>query len=410
MIDIFDKSECSGCGACVQRCPKKCIHFVSDSEGFWYPSVNKSECVDCGLCSKACHELHPYSERKPLKVFATYTENEEVRINSSSGGIFTVLTEKVLGLGGVVFGASFDHTWNVIIKSVENKEGLSDLRGSKYIQSSTEETYREAERKLKQGQMVLYSGTPCQIAGLYHYLNKEYPNLLTADFSCHGVPSPLVWSEYLNEIIECPKGIAGKNMVSTSLKVKPVITGISFRDKSTGWKKYGFVIRGKSADKADKNLVLPSDNSQEQILLHETHDKNIFMRAFLSDMISRPSCYACKATHGRSMSDFTLADYWRINQILPDMDDDKGTSLLLVNTEKALKFMTGLDIIIEETSYEDAYSRNKGLRHSIKPHPNRRRFFNQYSKNLGGISYLINKNLKISFLRKIVIKLKLVIQ
>ena len=410
MIDIIDKSECSGCGACAQRCPKKCIQLVSDNEGFKYPFVNISECVNCGLCTKACHELHPYSERMPLKVFATYTENEEIRNNSSSGGIFSVLAEKVLGLGGVVFGASFDKSWNVIIKYVETKEGLSNIRGSKYVQSSTERTYKEAESLLKQGRMVFYSGTPCQIAGLYHYLNKNYPNLLTADFSCHGVPSPLIWRKYLDEIEECPKGIAGKNLVLSSLKEKPVITGISFRDKSTGWKKYGFVIRGKSAEKADKNMVLSSDKSEDKLLLHETHDKNIYMRAFLSDMISRPSCYACKATHGRSKSDFTLADYWRINQILPDMDDDKGTSLLLVNTEKALEFMTGLDIIIKETSYADAYSRNKGLRHCIKPHPNRRRFFNQYYKNLGGIFYLINKNLKITFLQKIALKLKSIIQ
>ena len=246
MINIEDKKKCCGCSACVQRCPKQCISLQEDEEGFLYPQVDKKICVNCGLCEKVCPVLNPVKARKPQVVFAARAIDEKVRLESSSGGVFTVLAELVIERGGVVFGAKFNEKWEVVHAYTESKEGLSAFRGSKYVQSKIENSYKQAESFLKAGREVLFSGTPCQIAGLKLYLRKEYTNLLTVDFVCHGVPSPMVWKDYLEEKIR-PLGVVGKNMVSSlSLKDMPVITGISFRDKRNGWKKYGFAVRRSS--------------------------------------------------------------------------------------------------------------------------------------------------------------------
>lgn len=192
MIEIKDKKDCCGCSACVQKCPKQCISLKEDNEGFLYPEVDKSMCINCGLCEKVCPVLHQGESRKPLKVYAAKNQDEEIRRQSSSGGIFTLLAEKTIQDGGVVFGARFDEHWEVKHDYTETIEGLAAFRGSKYVQSRMEDNYRKAEMFLKQGRKVLFSGTPCQVAGLKRFLRKYYGNLLTIDMVCHGVPSPLV--------------------------------------------------------------------------------------------------------------------------------------------------------------------------------------------------------------------------
>lgn len=367
MIHILDKHNCCGCAACVQACPKQCISFNEDEQGFRYPLVDESLCIDCGLCEKVCPVIHQADAKKPLKVFAAQNPNEEIRLKSSSGGIFTMLAESVIDEGGVVFGAQFDRNWEVEHAYTESKEGLAAFRGSKYLQSRTGETYKQARDFLKAGRKVLYSGTSCQIAGLKKFLRKEYENLIMVDVVCHGAPSPLVWRTYLDEFKKCPKGIAGKNSVCSSLNEMPVITGISFRDKSTGWKKYGFVLRGKSASKADKNTVLSSVNTEEkhEVLLHETFSKNLFMQVFLKNLCLRPSCSACPAKSGKCGSDITLADYWGIDNYYPNWDDDKGTSLVLVNTVKGLFVFNRVGVKCISTSYEEGVAGNPCLEHSV---------------------------------------------
>ena len=367
MIHILDKHNCCGCAACVQACPKQCISFNEDEQGFRYPLVDESLCIDCGLCEKVCPVIHQADSKKPLKVFAAQNPNEEIRLKSSSGGIFTMLAESVIDEGGVVFGAQFDKNWEVEHAYTESKEGLAAFRGSKYLQSRTGETYKQARDFLKAGRKVLYSGTSCQIAGLKKFLRKEYDNLITVDVVCHGAPSPLVWRTYLDDFKKCPKGTAGKNTVCLSLNETPVITGISFRDKSTGWKKYGFVLRGKSAFKADKNTVLSSVNTEEKhdVLLHETLDKNLFMKIFLKNLCLRPSCSACPAKSGKCGSDITLADYWGIENHHPEWDDDKGTSLVLVNSEKGTSLFNNLATKNIITTYEEGFSGNPSIEHSI---------------------------------------------
>ena len=193
MIEITEKYLCCGCAACVQRCPKQCIILHEDHEGFLYPKVDTDNCIDCALCEKVCPILNEGSNRKPLKVYAAINKDEKIRLESSSGGIFTLLAEQTIGEDGVVFGARFDENWQVRLDYTETIEGIAVFRGSKYVQARTENTYQQAEFFLREGRKVLFAGTPCQIAGLKKFLRKEYDNLLAVDFVCHGVPSPKVW-------------------------------------------------------------------------------------------------------------------------------------------------------------------------------------------------------------------------
>lgn len=364
MIEIVEKKDCCGCGACEQRCPKQCITMQEDHEGFLYPLVDLATCNDCGLCEKVCPVLHQGEPRKPLHVYAAKNKDEQMRKESSSGGIFTLLAEAILAEGGVVFGARFNDKWEVIHDYTETIEGLANFRGSKYVQSKVGETFKQTEMFLKEGRKVLYSGTPCQVAGLKRYLRKEYDNLLAVDFVCHGVPSPKVFRLYLEEIIN-KLAQKGKNSVS-SLLSSPVITDISFRDKSCGWKKYGFVLRlSDPVQGADKNTVSFS----------ETLDKNIFMRGFLRDLYLRPSCHACPSKTFKSGSDITIADYWGIANCFPVFDDDKGVSLVLVNSIVGRGHFNKLNIDLIDTTYAQALSGNPSIENSAKMHRNRGVFF-----------------------------------
>lgn len=403
MIQITDKSLCCGCAACVQRCPKQCITLHEDHEGFLYPKVDADACIDCGLCEKVCPILNEGNKRRPLKVYAAINKNEKIRLESSSGGIFTMLAEQTIGEGGVVFGARFDENWQVCLDYTETIEGIAAFRGSKYVQARTENTYQQAERFLKEGRKVLFTGTPCQIAGLKKYLRKEYDNLLAVDFVCHGVPSPKVWRKYLQELL-ASKG--EKDTVSFSPNPSSVsegyasIASISFRNKALGWKRYSFVLR--------RNLTKATAEGEENsVSFSDIHKENIFMRAFLSDMISRPSCYQCHCKEGKSRADITIADFWGIGNISPDMDDDKGTSLIILQTEKGEQVFFALDIVKKEQTYEEAESFNPGLKSVCCPHPKREKYFFRFDK--ADFDTLINKMLRKScFVRlKLSIKCKL---
>lgn len=380
MIDITDKSKCCGCTACVQRCPKQCIVMHEDKEGFLYPKVDTAKCIDCGLCEKVCPVLNVADDRLPQKVLAAKNKNEQIRKTSSSGGIFTILAEQVINDGGVVFGVKFNDKWEVVHSYTETIDGLAAFRGSKYVQSFIGDSYKKAEIFLKNGRKVLFSGTPCQISGLKHYLRKEYENLLTVECVCHGVPSPKVWREYLNEILR-PKGVVGKNTVSSIYKDLPVITGINFRDKSNGWKKYGFVLGLKSAFKADKNSVLPSDTQRVLQPFYE----NPFMQAFLADFILRPSCYSCVAKAGSSGADIALADFWGIENIMPHFDDDKGCSLVLDYTSRT-DYKSRCEYM--SADYDHAVKYNPAIVRSVAKPLNRAFFFHRMNCGKGCIGAL----------------------
>lgn len=364
MINITQKYLCCGCGACVQACPKHCIRLEEDWEGFLYPQVDMDQCIDCGKCELVCPELHPGDVRKPIQVYAAVNPDEKVRAHSSSGGIFTLLAESVIAKNGVVFGARFDELWNVIHDYTESKEGLAAFRGSKYVQSYIGETFKQTEHFLKAGRRVMFTGTSCQIMGLKRYLRKEYENLLAVDFVCHGVPSAKVWRAYLNEICSSVKG--GENTVQSHSKPQISeseklfkIKSIDFRNKDLGWKKYSFAFTLSETT---------ADGEKIQFCSH-IFTKNPYMQVFLSDLSLRPSCYNCLAKAGKSGSDITIGDFWGIEKIDPSMDDDRGTSLVILNTPKGKGFFNNLHLYCKEKSYTIALCGNRSIEKSaVEPY------------------------------------------
>lgn len=355
MIRLKQNSDCCGCEACAQRCPVRCISMKPDAEGFLYPQTDQSVCIDCGICEKICPLLNQGKSRVPLKVYAAKNKNEKIRMESSSGGVFTALAETVLDEGGVVFGAKFNEDWEVVHGYTETKEGLAVFRGSKYIQSRIGRNFEKAENFLKLGRNVLFTGTPCQIAGLKLFLHKEYENLLTVDFACHGVPSPRVWKEYLDSMTY------GEDVF---------IENISFRNKCAGWKDFHFTLI---------YSFTCGNGRKSSISFSETFKRNVFMKGFLANLYLRPSCYACPSRCFKSGSDLTMADYWGIGRYAKTFDDDQGVSLVLVNSPVGAELYAKLKIENKETTYRQAVAGNVILERSVEIPRQRDEFWTSFS-------------------------------
>lgn len=362
MIEIEDKKDCCGCHACVTICARNCITMQLDDEGFLYPVVNKDTCTDCGLCERVCPFLNQRESRRPLKVYAAKNKNEEILMKSSSGGIFSLLAEAVINEGGFVFGAKFDKEWNVVHDWTNNIEGITPFRGSKYVQSTIGNTYQEAKNFLNQGKKVLFSGTPCQIAGLKNFLRKEYDNLLTLDMVCHGVPSPLIWRQYLEHK---RKQIGGKNSV---------ITDISFRDKKQSWQKYSLRL------------------SINDTIFYERASVNSYLVGFGKDLYLRTSCHYCSVRGGRSHSDITIGDFWGIQNYYSDISINQGVSLVFLNSHKALEVYNTIRPYLQdiESSYEKGLKSNPSIERSSVLTPYRNKFWELYKKKgIKAISIMI---------------------
>lgn len=371
MIQITDRQNCTGCEACTQTCPQNCIHLKADNEGFLYPEVDTAVCINCGLCEKVCPVLNQGAERRPLEVMAAQNPHEDTRFRSSSGGVFSELALQILQDGGVVFGAAFDDDFSVHHIMAEDKNGLKALRGSKYTQSRIGDAYSQARTQLEAGRPVLFTGTPCQIAGLRRYLRKDYPGLLTVEVACHGVPSPAVWQRYLQEI---------KTDHSTSA-APAEIQHINFRSKRNGWKLFSMLIIGKVGD--DKF-------EQCQDLRHD-----IFMRGFLKNLYLRPSCYVCPARSLKSGADLTIADYWGIQNVRPEADDDRGTSLVLVNTPRGNEIIEKLQLKSWPTTYDEALAGNHCLEQSVPIPAGRESFWRRFpTEGLSCVSSLTRTPLR----------------
>lgn len=370
MIDIQNKASCTGCYACVRICPKQCISMQPDEEGFWYPSVDKGICVNCGLCEKVCAVAHPFPIRQPLATYAARSKQAKYLSLGSSGGIFQPLAERVIADGGVVFGVRFNEHWEVIHDKAEVPEELPAFSGSKYVQSRTGDTYREAEGFLKAGRKVLFSGTPCQIAGLYAYLRKPYENLYTVDFICHGVPSPKVWQIYLNEI--------SKRLQQKYPDSRLHLSEVSFRDKSSGWN--------------DSSLsVHYTGKKQGAIACSEKKSRNVYFRGFLGNLYLRPSCHHCPCKEGKSNSDITLGDFWGIGKVCPSFDDDKGTSVVMLNSPRGISLWKTIETESLEVTLKDIVSGNEAYTHSSPYPPERRLFFQDLHQSADSLSNLIRK-------------------
>ena len=375
MIKIESKAHCCGCSACVERCPQKCIKFVEDNEWFMYPSVNQDLCIDCGLCEKVCPVINPPCKQDILNSYYAINTKDSDRLASSSGGVFISLARKIINNNGVVFGAVFNSDYSKVVHThAVDMDGVRPMMGSKYLQSDINSTYTHCKNCLKKGQQALFTGTPCQIAGLKTFLGTDYSNLITVDFICHGVPSPGVWRKYLKENLN----LSNKSETKSQ---QDFIRSISFRDKTQGWHNFGLSIK---LDSTKSSSVNTNKNS-----IFTPHNENEYMRAFLNDLCLRPICHECPFKDGKSGSDITLADFWGIENLYPEIDDDKGISLVIAKTAKASEILNKAGINHSINKTEEALRFNPPYMVSAKIPPKRNLFFKLL--NNGNLITIANK-------------------
>lgn len=352
MIQVKNKKDCCGCTACKNICPKDAIDMIEDEEGFLYPVVNKDQCINCGLCEKICPIINKKEKQETKqKAYVINNKDNEVRMQSTSGGAFTPIAEYVIENDGVVFGATFDNEWNVYHTYAENKRDLKEFRGSKYVQSNLKNTFSEAKKFLDQGKLVCFSGTPCQIQGLKNFLRKDYENLVTVDVVCRAVPSPLVLRKYL-------KYERQKNNIQDIKK-------LVFRDKS----KYGYGYSSMRIDGENKSYK-------------EGVETDPYLRAFFNNYSDRPSCFECKFRNKDRISDFTIWDCFTIAEFAKEMSDNLGTTRMIIQTEKGYKIFNEIKerYIYKEIKVEDAVKNVRELKESPKPNEKRQEFFEDINK------------------------------
>lgn len=341
---MINRQDCCGCTACLHSCPVHCITMQEGEEGFLYPVINEEHCIHCRKCETVCPMRRMENRNTETAAYVGYCRNEAIREQSSSGGIFSALAEWVLQQDGVVFGAAFDENFEVCHTAIETTAELGKLRGSKYVQSRLGNAYSEVKHYLEMERIVLFTGTACQIAGLKKYLNREYVNLYTVDVLCHGVPSPEIWKKYLTE---------------QEKRYGASIEKIEFRNKKRGWNNFSMKI-------------VFSDRQQYSVRFSE--DK--FMQMFLGNLDLRSSCYACPFKTIPRMSDMTIGDSWGIEKVMPDLGDDKGTSVVLVHSSKGKRMLQEVaeKLLLREVKMDAVLSPAADSRKSVEMHPNRKKY------------------------------------
>lgn len=316
-IIIDDKEMCCGCTACYSACPKNAITMSEDEEGFRYPKVNKNKCVECGLCVQKC-PLHTGNHApETMHFYAVKHKREAVRAVSSSGGIFSALAEDIIGRNGIVYGAAYDADFNVCHIRTRGAD-WKKLRSSKYVQSNMGDIFSLVKKDLREGNEVLFTGTPCQVAGLKEYLaGVDTAGLLTVDLICHGAPSPRAWRDYLKTLKKKSKKEIGK---------------INFRNKEgCGW--HGSTLR--------------IESPTGEVIVEQSKKEGFFFQLFFNNLIIRPSCFSCQYANLNRVGDITVGDYWGVQNAHPELDDDKGLSLVMANTPKGRDALKGSDSTCE---------------------------------------------------------------
>ena len=339
--NLASREMCTGCSACAESCAFQCLKMKEDKYGFSYPRLSESQkCIGCRSCERACPILSGgYTLKDKPVVYAAYTNNEEIRNCSSSGGIFTEIAKYVINNNGSVCGAVFDDQYNVKHVIVTDTQQLSSLRRAKYAESKLNNVFTEIKQQLLLGKLILFAGTPCQVAGLKSYLKEDFQNLICIDFVCRGIPAPEAWKKYIR--YRAKKDAWGKNPVE-----------INMRSKKTGWSKYQYSVQ------------FIYDNKE----YFSVSRRDPFMKALVDGTLIRDSCTNCLFKGMNRASDITLGDFWGIWNINPAMDDNRGTSVLLINTEKGCQIFDRIknNISYHEERIEDVCKYNTSINVSTK--------------------------------------------
>lgn len=371
MIKLSNKSDCCGCTACISACQHNAVTMKKDEEGFLYPHFNQTKCINCGLCKKVCPIIQYKSTPKAGNpgIYATINRNPQQYMQSSSGGIFILLCEYILSKNGIVCGAIYDKEFNVKHSFAKTLEECRAFQGSKYVQSDIRGIYPQIKSLLKSGTFVLFSGTPCQVAGLKLYLHKDYENLYTADLICHGVPSPRIFQDYL-KFIKGKKDIAAINM-----KSKSDHKGTAIRIDFTNGK-----------------------------YIRQTLKTDLWNKLYFGHLIIRPSCHDCPFTHFNRIGDITIGDAWGIHKYYPNFHPNQMVSLTLINSPKGQLLFNNIQNNLDFICINKEESRQPQLEYPTKVSPKRDSFWKDYSQK--GWTYIAIKYLNYTIFSRLKEKAK----
>lgn len=345
---VTSQFKCTGCEACKNICPHGAIQMIESEEGFLYPQIDKEKCTECNLCRKICPANKVYkNEYEAPEFYAVKSLAEEERKNSSSGGVVCAMAKEIIKENGVVYGVALEKKEAKHIR-ISQVEDLHKIMGSKYVQSKIDDILKKVKTDLEEKKKVLFTGTPCQIEGLQSYLGKTYENLICLSIICHGVPSPKVWKQYLEE-------------------KENALENVNFRNKDFGWHTFSMLYQYENGEKE----VIP-------------FTEDIYMQGFLKNYFLRESCYNCQMRlNKKNRADIIIGDFWGIENVFPEMDDDKGISAVILNSAKGKEIFQKIQEKMEyqETTFEDILKANPVLTSSVAYTKNREKFFDLIKNN-----------------------------
>ena len=365
-----NKENCTGCGACFNICPQNAIRMIYNDYGFYVPEIDKEECINCGLCEKVCPLDNYKSDNfENPKVYAFQNDDKEILYKCASGGAFAKLAKIVLEQNGIVYGVIYDKNMIVCHSRCDSLNELEKMYSSKYVQSDTRQTFKQTKGDLENGKQVLYSGTACQIAGLKSYLQKDYENLITVDLVCHGVPSPLVFKKYKQEIEKI-------------LKNGDKILNIDFRSKINGWNPYSLEIKTKN-----QNINISSNQSY-------------YLKLFLNNLNINTSCLNCQFNGFPRIADLTFGDFWGVDEYDKNLNDNMGLSVIIVNSDKGQSVFNNMQDICKEVPLDVVVKYNPNIVSSSNANIKREEFF-EYIKKGKSLNYCVKKYFKEHFYIKV---------